>query len=90
MHLLSDGQIDHLLAHVKQIVETALFDIFKNDDDVWNLWHDTHEEANVWMSQDALHDNLVLDLLQKSVCDVRVKDFLDSYRSSITIAFVND
>ena len=41
------------------------------------------------MSQDALHDNLVLYFLEQLIRDIRIKNFLYGYWRSIQCAFVD-
>lgn len=65
-----------MLPHVQEVVKTALFDDLVHDDDVGDLGHASHEHADVWVSQDTLHHDLVLNLMEQVFGDVWVKDFL--------------
>ena len=41
------------------------------------------------MPQDALHDDFVLDFLKQVFGDIRIKNFLNSYRCSIQLSLVD-
>ena len=70
--------------------EQAVVDQFVNDHDVGDRRTAAHEQGNVWVPQNALHDNFVLNLRQQLICDIRVKDFLNCHRSAVQRAFMND
>ena len=54
-----------------------------------NSWHYAHQKGNVRMPQDALHDDFVLDFLKQVFGDIRIKNFLNSYRCSVQFSLVD-
>ena len=62
----------------------------EDDHYIGDLWHHTHEKDDVWVSQDTLHNDFVVDFCEQIICKSWVKDFLDCYWSSIEEAFVDD
>ena len=63
---------------------------FENDVNVWNLGDDTHKHGYVWMSEDALHYDFVLNFLEELVCYSWVDDFLDGDGGTIEFTSVDD
>jgi len=59
--------------------QTALGHVFKHDYNVGNVRHDAHEKGDVWVAQDTLHDNFVLNFTQQLVRHIWVEDFLDCH-----------
>ena len=62
---------------MEQLEKRALGYMLKHNDDVRDLGHHSHQECDVRVSQDALHDDLILDLVQELISQSRVKDLLD-------------
>jgi len=63
--------------------EQTIVDKLINDYDVGDGRAAAHEQADIGVSKDTLHDNLVLNFRQKLICDIGVKDFLDSNWSAV-------
>ena len=79
----------YLFLHVKHLKQRALIDMLKYYYDIWNRRDDTHKQSDIRVSQDTLHDNLVLYFLEQLIGDVRIKNFLYGHRRSIECTFVD-
>ena len=62
--------------------------MLKNDHNLGNCRYYAHEQGDIRVPKDALHNYLVLDFLQQLFCDVWIKDFLDSHRCSVEFTLV--
>lgn len=78
-----------LFVDVQQAEEGALA-VLEHDVDIRNFRDHAHQNADAGMSKNTLHHYLILNFLQELVCQSGVEDFLDCYRSSIQLAFVDD
>ena len=63
--------------------------MLKHDIDIRNFGDNSHQDGDVGMSQDGLHDDLVLDFLKELVCQSRVEDLLDGHGGTVKLALVN-
>jgi hypothetical protein len=68
---------------VKKIIKRTLSNVLKHDHDVLSLRHDSHKKHDVRVTQNALHDDLVLDFLKKLFRHSGIENFLDSNGSSM-------
>jgi len=57
---LGHRELNDLLLHVKQ-VEKRSIDVFEDDNDVRNGRHHTHDESNIGVSKDTLHNDFILN-----------------------------
>ena len=64
--------------------------MFKHDNNIRNLRHNSHQRNNLRMPQNTLHHDLILNFLKEVVCYLWVKNFLDSTRSVVECTFVNN
>ena len=87
LHSLRQGYL-HGTLHMEHGKETVVHQLVDNDN-VGNRGTATHEQGNVRVSKNALHHNFILNLGQKLVRDVRVKDFFNGDWSAIEKALVN-
>ena len=53
-----------VLLHVQQIKKTALLHQFKHNVNIWDFRNYSHEHSNVWVSQNTLHHDFILDFLE--------------------------
>ena len=67
---------------MEHVVEGVVH-VFEDDDDVGNFGDDAHEEDDVRVTEDALHDDFVLDFVEEVVSETRVEYFFDGYCSAI-------
>jgi len=58
---LFNSQLYLVLLNVEHLVEGPLVDHLKHYDDVWDRGDDSHQQRDVWMSQDTLHYDFILD-----------------------------
>lgn len=68
---------------MQQVVKTSEATELWHDVDVGDFWNNTHQKSRVWMTQNALHHDLILDLLKKLISEPGVEDFLDGDRSAV-------
>jgi hypothetical protein len=64
--------------------------VFEDDDNVRDLWDNSHQEGDIRVSKDALHNDLVLNFGEKFVGQSWVKDLLYSNRRSVEVASVDN
>ncbi len=83
LHSLFKRQIDHFLFHVKQVEQTSLVHMLEHNHYIGNLRNHTHQHADVRVSQNALHHNLIVDFLQQRICYVWIEYFLNRHRGPI-------
>lgn len=69
--------------------EEAIVNELVHDHDVGDRGTAAHEKGNVWVPQNALHDNLVLNFSQQLVSDARVEDFFNGDWCTVEASFVN-
>lgn len=81
-------QLDLVLLDVQQ-VEQRVRHVLKHNVDVWNVRDHAHQDTDVWMPQNSLHHDFVLNFLQQLVCQPRVEDLLDCDRRTVELALVN-
>ena len=84
---LLQGQL-YVFLHMQDVVQGPLADVLKDNDDFRDRWHNSHQQSDVWVPQDALHNYLVLNLLEQIFSDVRVKNLLYGYWCSVELTFV--
>lgn len=59
------------------------------NNDVRNVWHDSHEQHDVRVSEYALHNDFILNFSKKIVSHLRVENLLNSDGSAVESSFVN-
>jgi hypothetical protein len=64
--------------------------MLKHDIDIRNFRNNTHQDCDIRMSQDRLHNNLILDFLKEFVCKSRVKNLLDGDGGAVQFSLVYD
>ena len=57
--------------------EQAVVYQFVYDNDVWNWRATSHQQRDVWVPQNALHHDFILNFCQQFVGNTRVENFLD-------------
>ena len=73
---------------MQDVVQGPLADVFKDNDNLRDRRHNSHQQSDVRVPQYALHDYLVLNLLEQIFSDVRVKNLLYGYWCSVELTFV--
>lgn len=74
--------------HVQQVKQTVVHQLV-HDHDVRYRRAAPHQQCDVRVPQNALHNNFVLDFGQQLVRDVRVKNFLDGHWRPVQEALVD-
>ena len=87
-HSLGERKVDIAL-HVEHVEQTVVYELV-NDHDVGDRRNTSHQQGNGWVTQNALHHDFVLDFSKQFIRDVGVKNFLDSYRSTVEQSFVDN
>jgi len=83
-------QVNLVFFHMEHIVKTSLADMLEHNVKIGDFRDDTHEDGDIRVSQDALHNNFVLDLLKEFICESWVEDFFDGNGGSIEFAFMDN
>ena len=68
--------------HMQQRKQTIVNQFIDNYN-VWDRGTASHKQCNVWMPQNALHHDLVLNFSKQLISYVRVEDFLDRDWSAV-------
>ena len=63
--------------------------MLEDNDYIGDLGDHAHQHADVWVTQDALHDDFILDLFQERICYIGIENFLYRYGGSIAETCVN-